>query len=69
MSEIIEAINTLKTERDKCSARIAEINEQLAQIAGVLPRRKRIKGEPVKVKTARKAKGTGKSDANPSVEG
>ena len=54
---IVEAINALKIEREQHAAAIVAINKQLAEIAGVLPRRRREKSdEPVKVKTGRKAK-------------
>lgn len=58
-TNIIEAIKALKDERELCRVRITAIDDQLKEIAGALPRRKRGKGEqPAKAKTVRKAKGS-----------
>ncbi|HEY6000328.1 MAG TPA: hypothetical protein VI078_13650 [bacterium] len=59
----MKAIADLKTERDEAKKRVAEIDAQLAEIAGTLPRRRRAKDE----KPAR----TGRSKKQPAapVEG
>ena len=53
---IIEAVNKLLQEREQHADAITAINDQLKEIAGILPRRKRVTGAPAKVKAGRKAK-------------
>jgi hypothetical protein len=57
-NEIVAAIAALKAEREASRTRIAEIDAQLAEIAGTLPRRRRVKDEPVKARAPRKVKGS-----------
>ena len=65
--DIVTAINELKAEKDQHKTRIVEIDAQLAEIAGTLPRRRAAKAteaKPVKARKPRAEKSAGEAVAS-----